>query len=380
MRELKISSETGRYLDLPFSNKWNTLCVYCPIRIQYVSTDDEKMRLVIPDGFKGSLKYIEQDDGMLHLMAITKDDAHCSQDLTIEIAHRQLIYLFLSSGSSFSATGAIPLEKISVHDNSQVDLRKASIVSDQFMVDLYADAQCQMGPLQCQQFQIRQHDSSYLNAVQIRCNGTITLQTKAACKTNLSGQADRLETEQFGNSWVMAGNLHTSSVRAVVCNFSKLSCHTPELAYYHSEKAYIHNALPECVTRQIEGIATYKWLREVTLEDVIQMILHLKPSDHDHQHTLYVQRNVQDQYRFSRWYTLFRREEHDGKIVLVGGCHKLRVDYPEQCLLSNLISIARRTNSLWIDVPMDGIDWEAIPEVKERLLQQIPCRYECLDD
>ena len=52
MRELKISSETGRYLDLPFSNKWNTLCRYCTIRIQYEGTDEEKLRLVIPDGFK----------------------------------------------------------------------------------------------------------------------------------------------------------------------------------------------------------------------------------------------------------------------------------------------------------------------------------------
>ena len=376
MKTINFTSKQGPYLDLPLQGEWKSLCIDAPITISYVESSEEKIRLVIPDSCAGVLHMRTNDRGRLLISADVTSSPCPSAVLRLEITHKGLKSVVVGGESHFVLSGCTEIMDAAAMMNAVLDLSQAQIRTTHMVVEVGRNAKCELGTLHCDTLKVNLSGNSKLTMKDIHCSDTIRLRAYENGIAYLSGETARFESVQFDECRIYSYALIAKTARAVVCNLSTLSCNAAVLDFYTSPYAFIRNEHPKSQVHPISGISEFHHVRQVSEEDAYQLLLHLKPEEEGASRPLLLHHMVHSLSFTSLWYSAFHRKK-DGYFKSMDDGTVEPMSYKLIC--QEIANTAIQEGLLVVSVSEDDIDWESLPDVKERFLRSSLMSYESLN-
>lgn len=375
MSSVKFTSEQGQYLDLPLQGDWKSLGIFSTITVAYVESKEERLRLVIPEHAAGTVHLRVNERGGLDISVDTRGSQCPSSALRLEIAHKGLKRVALFKEAHFSVTGSSVVNDICAMDNSVVDCSQAKIRTSHMIVHVHENVRCEIGTLRCKTLKIDLTKDCKLTMKDIRCSDTVHLRSYDNSIAFLSGETVRFESEQYDESRIYASALNAETARVAVCDLSTLSCKAAVLDFYASLYAFIRNEHPKPQEHPIPDYSIIRQVRQVSVEDACQLFIHLKPEEEGEERPLFLHDEVHSKSSFISRTFEFHRNSDDLFNYKDGG----KVGSMSQEEVCDYIHYkALRKEVMVVSVSEDDIDWESIPDVKERFLRSALMPYECL--
>lgn len=384
MEYIQFSSKNGSTLQIPFTGSpLKMLTIRSRFQVEFVKSENKQMNLIIPDGCEGTLSF-DRLGSYLYIRLQEVNDEKLAAGLILQISDSRLDRLVLDNGARMKVAGTLGLSQVSIWRGSELDLTQAVVQVDKMELELKEQSKCHLHVLLAQSARFTQEESSSIIADEVHCDGALYLMSKGCNHTRLAGFVGQYITRLFGECEVDASGLHTSMCIAYVMNKSRLYCHVQELHCCHSAHAIVQNSHPQARDLPILNQISFHMLREVTPEDAMQLLFHLKPRDDDHPRSIGFYRTVDLANDFCRQYEVFYKTMEDLTPVIV---HSLRFDghdwdvpnsYAE--MQDHIQQIFAMSEHLMADFSDEDVDWEKIPEVQARIRCAIPRRFECLDE
>lgn len=369
MKKFSFTSENGPCLDIPFGESWESLIVDAPITVYYHESAEEKMQLKIPEGMSGTLLLDTHDSGSLTVSCALPGGIDRADELTLEIHHAGLRSISLRGATWVKAFGTLHLSEIHVSQLASLNLGKAIVKSGLLLVDLSDHGVCSTEVIEAETVRILQSGNSILFGTGIRPCELVSLTVRDQSYVFLQGKALHFESEQYGESRLMANGLEAEKGTCIVRLKSLLNCNVRELSYYVSKTASFGNQCASAVSHAMEDVAVFRPLYELPVDDAWQLLLHLKPDASLSLHQLVVPYLL-----YSGTYEAFKRTVRNGQEVWVNRWNQ------EMEIMKVRLSFATsmsESGTVLVGIPEDAVDWEAIPEVRQRFLEILPNLYEC---
>lgn len=369
MEKFEFTSANGSYMDIPTQGKWECITVNAPITVKYTESTEEKMQLVIPEGKSGTLMIDSYDSSCLYVSCLLSDGISLQRDVTLEIHHTGLQSITLRGYSLMSCFGTLALTDIQLLDRSVLDLRKAEIKTDSLTASLSDLSACHTNRVVTDQMEVLQNDQATLYGFGINCSGLFSLRSYDYTYACLLGNVNQLETELYDGSRVMAHALQAEQGTCIVRLASVLHCHVKEVGSHVSKTAVFQNHHQSAAAIPLVNVSENKYLREVTVEDALQMVEHMKPGTCFKVHIEAVRYML-----YSGDYRSFKKTVNEGRTTWL---NRWNEEVAYQRIRHSLETGKTDNGMVLVDMPEDDVDWTDIPKVRQRYQQSIPNLYEC---
>lgn len=369
MKKFEFTSANGSYMDIPTQGKWECITVNAPITVKYTESTEEKIRLLIPEGKSGTLLLDNYDSYSLQVSCVLSDGISMNRDVTLEIHHAGLESITLSGYSLMSCFGTLALTDVMLLGRSILDLRKAEIKTNSLTAQLSNFAACQTNTLVADSVEVIQNDQATLYGFGIRCSGMFYLKAFEHTYACLQGNVDFLDTEQYDGSRVVAHALLAEDATCIVRLASVLHCNAKRVDIHASKTAVFQNHHPSAKVIPLINVAEYKPLREMSVEDALQMVDHMKPHTCFNLHIEAVPYML-----YSGNMRTFKRCVRKGHTTWLNSWNN---EIPYQSIKRDFEKGKTDNGTVLVDVQEGDVDWADIPKVHQRYQQSMPYLYEC---